>query len=129
MANGICGGLAEGTLGGNTSIHIENAQVESVYGGNEYSGMVGGNTELFFGDGAVVNGWTYGGGAGREGMPPSPQKWPGARTSPSMADDFFITSMEAEAGEARKWAAAILRSMAEIWQVCGSTEAEKRPPK
>ena len=33
--------------------------------------MVGGNTELFFGDGAVVNGWTYGGGAGRDAAIPT----------------------------------------------------------
>ena len=65
VVKNIFGGLVTGAISGSTSIYIENAQVSSVFGGNEVSGTVGGNTELVFGYGAMVNGWTYGGGAGR----------------------------------------------------------------
>ena len=67
----IYGGSIAGAISGNTSIHIENAQVDCVFGGNASSGTVGGDTELVFGDGAVVNGWTYGGGAGWDDNSPT----------------------------------------------------------
>ena len=68
VVNNIYGGSATGAISGSTGIYIENARVCYVFGGNEDSGKVGGNTELVFADGAIVNGWTYGGGAGREGQ-------------------------------------------------------------
>ena len=60
----IYGGGIFGRINGDTSLRIENAIVNSVFGGNEYSGTVTGNTKLVFGEGAQVNGWVYGGGAG-----------------------------------------------------------------
>ncbi len=67
----IYGGNFAGMISGNTSIYIGNAQVDCVFGGNASSGTVEGDTELVFGDGAVVNGWTYGGGAGWDDNSPT----------------------------------------------------------
>ncbi len=58
------GGSAFGQINGNTSIHVEVGQVNSVYGGNENSGAISGNTNLTFEAGTEALGWIYGGGAG-----------------------------------------------------------------
>lgn len=60
----LYGGNYTGTVHGNTNIRISGGTVHNIYGGNEVSGVVEGNTSLVFEDGALITGWVYGGGAG-----------------------------------------------------------------
>ncbi len=64
MVNKMYVGNCVGQIHGNTNIDIESAVVSSVFGGNEESGIVEGNTALTFGENTIANGWIYGGGAG-----------------------------------------------------------------
>lgn len=64
VAGNLYGGGVGGNVTGNTSVNIQGGVVSSVFGGNENHGSVEGDTCLTFGEGAVVKGWVYGGGAG-----------------------------------------------------------------
>ena len=64
ITNRIVGGNGTGQINGSTFVSVENAQVGYVFGGNEVSGIVTGDTNLVFGDKTLATGWIYGGGAG-----------------------------------------------------------------
>ncbi len=59
----IYGGSCFGNINGNTNVEVS-SEVASVFGGNENYGKICGDTNIIFADGAKVNGWVYGGGAG-----------------------------------------------------------------
>ena len=65
--NNLYGGsLKNGEISGNTEIIVSGGYVKSIFGGNRRSGKVVGNTNITIENGATVDGWVYGGGAGTD---------------------------------------------------------------